>query len=99
MNVREVMELMARYRTEQPAIVWPANVANLLNSFGRREPMLSSGVSLSYVSPLCFGLAFARPDLKVISIDGDGSLIAGLPFLTTLGRYPLKNLIVLVIEN
>lgn len=99
MNSRDVMGVVARHRKEGPVMIWPANTAAVLNEFGRREPTLASGVSLSYVSPLCFGLAFARPDLRVVAIDGDGSLIASLPFLTTLGRYPLKNLVLLVIDN
>ncbi|HLY65503.1 MAG TPA: thiamine pyrophosphate-dependent enzyme, partial [Chloroflexota bacterium] len=60
---------------------------------------IDNGTSLSYAAPMCFGLAPARPDLKVIAIDGDGSVVAGLAFLTTLGRYSLSNFVLVVIDN
>lgn len=98
MNVRDVIEVFVRYRTDQPVVLSPGTSNAVLYELGHREPTLYAG-SLAYAAPVCFGLAMTRPDLKVVAIEGDGSLIAGLSFLTTLARYPLKNLTVLVIDN
>jgi thiamine pyrophosphate-dependent acetolactate synthase large subunit-like protein len=70
----------------------------ILRELDDREQTLIYG-SMGYAAPGCFGLALARPDLKVVAIEGDGSMIMGLSFLTTLGRYRLKNLILLVVDN
>jgi thiamine pyrophosphate-dependent acetolactate synthase large subunit-like protein len=70
----------------------------ILRELDDREQTLIYG-SMGYAAPACFGLALARPDLKVVAIEGDGSMIMALSFFTTLGRYPLKNLIILVVDN
>ena len=98
MNTRDVMQVVVRCRTDEPVIVSPGNSGTVLYNLGHRDPTLYN-TSLAYAAPSSFGLALARPDLKVIAIEGDGSLIAGLGFLTTLARYPLKNFILLVIDN
>jgi thiamine pyrophosphate-dependent acetolactate synthase large subunit-like protein len=54
---------------------------------------------MAYTSPACLGLALARPDLKVVAIEGDGAMLMGLPNFVTIGRYLPKNLVVLVINN
>jgi thiamine pyrophosphate-dependent acetolactate synthase large subunit-like protein len=98
-NDREVLEVFARYRTHEPVIVWPGNQRLVLEELGHGDPAILYASSLAYAAPTCFGLAVARPDQKVVAIEGDGSLIAGLPHLTTLGRYPLANVVVLVFDN
>ena len=98
MHTREVMQILVRCRTNEPIIVSPGNSGTVLYNLGHRAPTLYN-TSLAYAAPSCFGLALARPDFKVIAIEGDGSLIAGLGFVTTLARYPIKNFILLVIDN
>lgn len=98
MNTRAVMQVLVRCRTDEPIIVSPGNSGTVLSNLGHRAPTLYN-TSLAYAAPSCFGLALARPDLKVIAIEGDGSLIAGLGFVTTLARYPIKNFVLLVIDN
>jgi sulfopyruvate decarboxylase TPP-binding subunit len=92
------MQVFVKYRTNEPVIVSPGNSGTVLYNLGHRAPTLYN-TSLAYAGPCCFGLALARPDLKVIAIEGDGSLIAGLGFVTTLARYPVKNFILLIIDN
>lgn len=98
MNVWDVLRVFARLRTNEPVMVSPGNSGTVLFELGHKEPTIY-GASMGYAGPECFGLALARPDLKVVAVEGDGSLIAGLGFLTTLARYPLKNLVVLVMDN
>ena len=54
---------------------------------------------MSYSAAGALGIALTRPDLKVVAIEGDGSMLMGLANLATIGRYAPSNLIVLVMDN
>src|SRR5690606_20464062 len=43
--------------------------------------------------------SLARPNLRVVAIEGDGSMLMGQPALTSVGRYAPPNLITLVFDN
>src|SRR6185295_8076034 len=45
------------------------------------------------------GLALARPDVRVIVLDGDGSLLMNLGSLATIGLLQPANLVVIVMDN
>jgi phosphonopyruvate decarboxylase len=46
-----------------------------------------------------FGLAIAKPHLKVLVIDGDGALLMRTGSMATVGAYHPQNLIHLLIDN
>jgi sulfopyruvate decarboxylase subunit beta len=50
-------------------------------------------------SSLALGLAIARPDKKVIVLDGDGSLLMNLGSLVTIGNQIPPNLLHVVFED
>jgi phosphonopyruvate decarboxylase len=50
-------------------------------------------------SSLALGIALARPDLKVIVLDGDGSLLMNLGSLVTIASARPTNLVHCVFEN
>ena len=54
---------------------------------------------MGIASSLGLGIALCRPELKVIVLDGDGSLLMNLGGLTTLARYRPRNLIHVVFDN
>ena len=45
------------------------------------------------------GIALVRPDLKVIVLDGDGSVLMNLGGLTTMARCAPSNLVQIVFDN
>jgi sulfopyruvate decarboxylase subunit beta len=45
------------------------------------------------------GIALGRPELSVVVLDGDGSILMNLGGLTTLARYRPQNLIHVVFDN
>jgi sulfopyruvate decarboxylase subunit beta len=45
------------------------------------------------------GIALTRPELKVVVLDGDGSVLMNLGGLTTLARYRPPNLVHVVFDN
>ncbi|KEK10113.1 3-phosphonopyruvate decarboxylase [Lysinibacillus sphaericus] len=55
--------------------------------------------SMGCVSSIALGLAVARPDKKVIVIDGDGALLMRLGTMATLGYYAPMNLYHLLLDN
>ncbi|HEY6457493.1 MAG TPA: phosphonopyruvate decarboxylase [Steroidobacteraceae bacterium] len=55
--------------------------------------------SMGCVTPLALGLALARPDLKVIALDGDGAALMRLGALATVGATVPRNLWHLLLDN
>jgi phosphonopyruvate decarboxylase len=55
--------------------------------------------SMGCISSFALGLAMARPDLKVIAIDGDGAAIMRMGALTTNGYYQPSNLLHILLDN
>ena len=45
------------------------------------------------------GIALSRPELTVVVLDGDGSILMNLGSLTTMARYRPPNLIHIVFDN
>ncbi len=55
--------------------------------------------SMGCASSLGLGLALARPDLRVLVIDGDGAMLMRMGNLATLGAYRPPNLMHVVLDN
>ncbi len=55
--------------------------------------------SMGCVLPLALGLALARPDLRVIALDGDGAALMRLGAFATVGSYGTANLLHLLLDN
>jgi sulfopyruvate decarboxylase subunit beta len=77
--------------TYSSAVEWHAIGARALNYFSIGAMGLASSHGL--------GLALARPDRRVIVLDGDGSLLMNLGSLVTIGAAAPRNLVHLVCNN
>ncbi len=55
--------------------------------------------AMGSVSSVGLGLALARPDLRVIVLDGDGSLLMNLGSLATISTLRPANLVHIVFDN
>lgn len=55
--------------------------------------------AMGSVSSVGLGLALARPDLRVIVLDGDGSLLMNLGSLATISTLRPANLVHIVLDN
>lgn len=98
MTTQQLLEIFNRCRNDNPVMVSSGRTRAIFRQMGHRDPaMYNTGMSTT--SPACFGLALARPDLKVIAIEGDGAMLMGLANFATIGRYLPKNLVILVINN
>jgi thiamine pyrophosphate-dependent acetolactate synthase large subunit-like protein len=66
---------------------------------GDRDRNLYSWGSMGQVSSMGLGLAIARPDLRVIVLDGDGSILMNLGSLATIARQAPRNLVHIVWDD
>jgi len=55
--------------------------------------------SMGCVVPLALGLALARPDLRVVALDGDGAALMRMGAFATAGAYGPPNLQHLLLDN
>ena len=74
-------------------------VAAELQSIGHRPNFFYLLHAMGLASSVGLGLAIARPELPVVVLDGDGSLLMNLGGLTTLARYRPRNLVHVVFDN
>ena len=74
-------------------------VAAELQSIGHRPNFFYLQHAMGLASSMGLGIALSRPELPVIVLDGDGSVLMNLGGLTTLARYRPKNLLHVVFDN
>ena len=56
-------------------------------------------MELGYASAVALGVALGDPLYHAVAVEGDGSMIASLPVLSTIARAAPPNLVVLVTDN
>jgi len=74
-------------------------VAAELQSIGHRPNFFYLQHAMGLASSMGLGIALARPDRRVVVLDGDGSILMNLGGLTTLARYKPRNLVHVVFDN
>jgi len=83
---RVVVTIMGAVSAELQSIGHRPNFFYLLHAMG-----LAPSVGL--------GIALSRPELQVVVLDGDGSVLMNLGGLTTLARYRPRNLVHVIFDN
>jgi len=86
LETRVVVTIMGAVSAELQSLGHRPNFFYLLHAMG-----LASSVGL--------GIALSRPELPVVVLDGDGSLLMNLGTLTTMARYRPRNLVHVVFDN
>jgi sulfopyruvate decarboxylase subunit beta len=74
-------------------------VAVELQSIGHRPNFFYLQHAMGLASSMGLGIALSRPELPVIVLDGDGSILMNLGSLTTMARYHPPNLTHVVFDN
>jgi len=97
-NRTEVLRHIASLRNGAPMIISPG-LANYPIAEAKDEPLTIYNMDMPYTTPMALGMALGWPERKVISIEGDGSLLAGPGVLSTVARYRPKNLLMFVFDN
>jgi sulfopyruvate decarboxylase subunit beta len=70
-----------------------------LQSLGHQPNFFYLQHAMGLASSMGLGIALSRPELHVVVLDGDGSILMNLGSLTTLARYRPKNLLHVVFDN
>jgi len=70
-----------------------------LQSLGHRPGFFYLQHAMGLASSMGLGIALARPELPVVVLDGDGSVLMNLGGLTTMARYRPRNLVHVVFDN
>jgi sulfopyruvate decarboxylase subunit beta len=70
-----------------------------LQSLGHRPGFFYLLHSMGLASSVGLGISLLRPELRVVVMDGDGSILMNLGALTTMARYRPPNLIHVVFDN
>lgn len=95
----QVLEPLARRRTDEVVITSMA----LVRPWGRlsAHPLdfASADSAMGHAADLALGIALARPDRRVICLNGDGSMLMSLGTLVTIAGLRPANLILVVAEN
>src|SRR6188474_2089604 len=99
MKRSDFLEVFARHRDGIPTITGPGLVSRELFAFTGDDPSILYNMEMPYATPMCLGLAMARPKQRFVALEGDGSLISALGILTTIARYRPTNLTVVVLDN
>jgi len=74
-------------------------VAAELQAIGHRPNFFYLQHAMGLASSLGLGIALARPEFRVIVLDGDGSVLMNLGGLSTLARYRPRNLLHVIFDN
>jgi len=74
-------------------------VAAELQSIGHKPNFFYLQHAMGIASSMGLGIALTRPELPVVVLDGDGSVLMNLGGLTTMARYRPKNLLHIVFDN
>jgi thiamine pyrophosphate-dependent acetolactate synthase large subunit-like protein len=95
----DFLEVFARERGAIPTITGPGLVSRELFAMTGEDPTVLYNMEMPYATPMCLGLAMARPAQRFVALEGDGSLISALGILTTVARYRPENLTLIVLDN
>jgi sulfopyruvate decarboxylase subunit beta len=95
----DFIEVFVRHRGSIPTITGPGLMTRELFSMTGDDPTILYNMEMPYATPMCMGLAMARPSQRIVALEGDGSLISALGILTTIARYRPPNLTLIVLDN
>jgi phosphonopyruvate decarboxylase len=93
-------EVVARTSTASTAVLASTGFCGReLYAVEDRPNQLYMVGSMGCVVPLALGLALARPDLRVVALDGDGAALMRMGAFATVGAYGTPNLWHLLLDN
>jgi len=99
MNRLEATRLLVAAVGDAPIVASLGHPAYDLFAAARRPQHFYTWGSMGLASSIGLGLALARPDLRVVVLDGDGSLLMNLGSLATIGWTAPRNLMLVVWDN
>ncbi len=100
MKTSDVIHEIGKYILDKDVLVF-ANGRIVREGYflGDRNRNFYMLLSMGHASSIGLGIALAKPNTKVIIIDGDGNLLMNFGILPLIGHIRPKNLIHIVLDN
>ncbi len=98
MNNHECLGLLSPKITDEIIVTNLGGVAREWSQLKERDGNLYRPY-LGHATPLALGLALALPHRRVLSLDGDGSMLLSLSVLPVIAQQNPSNLIIIVFDN
>lgn len=98
MNRKKCLEILARHITDEIVVATYSTATDWLQINDRPLNYFAFG-AMGLASSHGLGLALARPDKRVVVLDGDGSLLMNLGTLVTIGAVAPRNFVHFVGHN
>ena len=95
----KALEMLSEHRTEEVVVTTMSSARVWPTVTSRPDLDLPLKGCMGKASSLGLGVALARPDVKVVVLDGDGSLLMNLGSLVTIAGLAPKNLVHVVFEG
>src|SRR6476646_5388398 len=99
MNRREATQVVVDHAGDAAIVASLGHPAYDLFAAGDRPRNFYTWGSMGMASSIGLGIALAKPEVRVIVLDGDGSLLMNLGSLATIGLLQPLNLVVVVMDN
>lgn len=99
MNRLEATRVVVALAGDAPIVASLGHPAYDLFAAGDRPQNFYTWGSMGMASSIGLGIALARPQGRVLVLDGDGSLLMNLGSLATIGLLRPSNLVVVVMDN
>jgi thiamine pyrophosphate-dependent acetolactate synthase large subunit-like protein len=98
-NRQQLARVFVDALTDQLVVTGIGNACNDVYAAGDRALNFYMRGSMGAAVPIAFGLARARPNDRVICVEGDGSVLMNLGALATVGSYAPDNLMIVILDN
>lgn len=97
----DALRMLRETRDDRTIVVTTMGAAREWMALGPLHPLdfVLVPSSMGQASSLGLGLALARPDLRVVVVNGDGSLLMNLGSLVTIAAARPRNLVMVVAAN
>ena len=99
MNALEAVRLIRARLTDEAVVSSLGTPSYLLAAAGDRPLNFYLWAAMGMASSVGLGLAIARPDRRVVVLDGDGAALMNLGGLATVGARGPTNLLWIVLDN
>jgi thiamine pyrophosphate-dependent acetolactate synthase large subunit-like protein len=99
MRTEDCLRELVRHRSDE--VVIAAMTSAMLWPTLSRHPrdLIYVPSTMGGAPGLGLGIAMARPDLRVVVLNGDGSMLMNLGSLVTIGEQAPRNLVLIVFDN
>ena len=95
----ELLEPLARLRTNEVVVTTMAPTRPWGRLSDHDLDFASADSAMGHAADLALGVALARPERRVVCLNGDGSMLMSLGTLVTAAASGAENLVLVVLEN